>query len=134
MFKDFALGQLTLMATTGEKIAALRKKLGLSQFDLGERTGIKQKRISMIEADEGRAYADQAKAIADALKVPVAYLLDDSQTEPPTQPKTEIEARVWEVVKTIGPEAAWDRLVGKPWIPVRIEQADAGGKNKIPDK
>ena len=64
--------------TFGEKIKAERKKLGLTQIELGERIGVTNRVITSYE--NGKSYPrtrEAYKKIADALGVNVNYLLSD---------------------------------------------------------
>lgn len=64
--------------TFGEKIKAERKKLGLTQIELGERIGVTNRVITSYE--NGKSYPrtrEAYKKIANALGVNVNYLLSD---------------------------------------------------------
>lgn len=64
--------------TFGEKIKAERKKLGLTQIELGERIGVTNRVITSYE--NGKSFPrtrESYKKIADVLNVNVNYLLSD---------------------------------------------------------
>ena len=62
----------------GEKIKAERKKLGLTQIELGERIGVTNRVITSYENGKSFPRTREAyKKIADALNVNVNYLLSD---------------------------------------------------------
>ena len=64
--------------TFGEKIKAERKKLGLTQIELGERIGVTNRVITSYENGKSFPRTREAyKIIADALGVNVNYLLSD---------------------------------------------------------
>jgi transcriptional regulator with XRE-family HTH domain len=67
-----------------EKIEQLRKLRGLSQSDLAAAAGISQPRISEWKRDDSRGPSlPVALSIARALGVPLDYLADDAQDDPP---------------------------------------------------
>lgn len=64
--------------TTGEKIKSLRKLLGLTQTELGEKVGVKKNAVSKWEC--GRVEdipTSTVKALANLFSVPTSYLIDD---------------------------------------------------------
>ena len=61
-------------------LAILRTLKGLSQWDLGEATGIRNNRISYIERGRFKPRPEELKAIAKALDVSIeALTTDDSK-------------------------------------------------------
>jgi hypothetical protein len=52
--------------------------------------------------------------MARALGVPVEWLVDDEMAVPPPIPTTDRESDLWKVVRTIGLDEAWRRLVQAP--------------------
>ena len=97
-----------------EKLDYLISLKETNQSRLSRQTGIAQSAISEMTKGKRRAYMDQALRLARALGVPLDYLADDGLDDVPGVPATEQERRVWEVVRAIGPEEAWRRLVGAP--------------------
>ncbi len=64
--------------TTGDKIRTLRKQLGLTQTELGEKLGVKTNAVSKWEC--GRVEdipTSKIKAMATLFEVPPSYLIDD---------------------------------------------------------
>ena len=64
--------------TIGEKIRAERKRIGLTQTELGNRLGVKTNAVSKWEC--GRVEdipTSKVKAMAALFEVPVSYLIDD---------------------------------------------------------
>lgn len=62
----------------GEKIKQLRKGLGLTQTELGDRLGVKKNAVSKWEC--GRVEdipTSTIKALANLFNVPPSYLIDD---------------------------------------------------------
>ncbi|WP_446333232.1 helix-turn-helix domain-containing protein [Burkholderia pseudomallei] len=71
------------MPTLGEKIRTLRKRQGLTLDQLAVQVSASKSSIWELENKEkARPSADRIAAIAQALGVTSAYLLDDTQTEP----------------------------------------------------
>lgn len=63
--------------TIFERIKTLRKEKGLTQTELAQAIGYKDKSvISHIERGEQNLYQDKIKAIADALEVSPGYLIN----------------------------------------------------------
>ena len=66
----------------GEKIKTLRKAMGLTQTELGERVGVKKNAVSKWEC--GRVEdipTSTIKALATLFDVPASYLIDDEKSE-----------------------------------------------------
>ncbi len=59
----------------GERLAAAREELGLSQMELAQRLGVSQKVITYWERNEVALRSEQLTAIAEALGIPVEELL-----------------------------------------------------------
>ena len=62
----------------GNKIVELRKKKGLNRDDLGNNVGTSGAMIGKYERDEMTPSVEMAKKIADALEVPLDYLVGSS--------------------------------------------------------
>ena len=62
-------------------ILKYRTELGLSQVQLGERSGVSQGYISDLERGEKEPTVSVAKKLAAALGIPITTLLDDSKVE-----------------------------------------------------
>ena len=75
----------------GDKIKYLRKSLGLTQTELGERVGVKKNAVSKWEC--GRVEdipTSTIKALASLFDVPPSYLIDDEEeTAACSKPNTE---------------------------------------------
>ena len=72
--------------TVGEKIKILRKSLGLTQTELGQRVGVQKNAVSKWEC--GRVEdipTSTIKLLANLFNVPASYLIDDD-TSPVTSP------------------------------------------------
>ncbi|CAR51431.1 MULTISPECIES: helix-turn-helix domain-containing protein [Burkholderia cepacia complex] len=71
------------MPTLGEKIRTLRKRQGLTLDQLALQVSASKSSIWELENKEkARPSADRIDAIAQALGVTSAFLLDDTQAEP----------------------------------------------------
>lgn len=68
--------------TTGEKIAALRRELGLSQEALGEKLGLSRQAVSKWEADQAVPGMDNLVELARLFGVPVDTLLRPDEPLP----------------------------------------------------
>jgi len=69
----------------GDKIKALRKSMGLTQTELGEKVGVKKNAVSKWEC--GRVEdipTSTLKALATLFNVPTSYLIDDESTNKPS--------------------------------------------------
>ena len=64
----------------GKRLRFLRKQRGLSQTELGESSDIHTSHISRYERGAAQPTADTLKRLAEALKVSVAHLIEDSET------------------------------------------------------
>ena len=85
--------------TVGEKIKKLRKSLGLTQTELGQRVGVQKNAVSKWEC--GRVEdipTSTIKQLASLFGVPASYLIDDDSTHIPTgfspMPETELVPRI----------------------------------------
>lgn len=69
--------------SVGDKIKSLRKAMGLTQTELGDRVGVKKNAVSKWEC--GRVEdipTSTIKALANLFDVPPSYLIDDENAEP----------------------------------------------------
>lgn len=92
------------------KFAEKLARLVANQSELSRMTGVAQSSISAMSAGDRRPYMDQAFKIARALGVPLDYLADDTQDDPPAPPvpMPEDEQTLLEVYRYLGislPEA-----------------------------
>lgn len=99
--------------TFGQRIAAERKKLGLSQEQLGERTGVTRQAISKWEADAAIPEIDKLIALSKLFGVSVGWLLGVEET--PAAQKEELSESqlktVEEIMKRYQPKPAGSRLL-----------------------
>ena len=69
--------------SVGDKIKSLRKAMGLTQTELGDRVGVKKNAVSKWEC--GRVEdipTSTIKALANLFDVPPSYLIDDENAAP----------------------------------------------------
>ena len=64
-----------------QNVAYYRKKLGLSQYDLSQKSGISRTMISHYEREGMLPPPDRLEALADALNVPVYKLFKEHEKE-----------------------------------------------------
>ena len=72
---DYDLPKLNGIETTGQRIAKLRKKQGMSQQTLADKIGINRYLVSDYEIGRARIYDEMVKRFAIALDVSTDYLL-----------------------------------------------------------
>ena len=75
------------MMTTGEKIAALRRKAGLSQEALAEELGISRQAVSRWETSESLPDTEKIIRLSRRFGVTTDYLLLENTTESPSVPQ-----------------------------------------------
>ena len=68
----------TYSTAIGEKIRSLRKRLGISQEQLGEIAGVSYQQIQKYENGTDRVSANRLKKIADALNIPINYFFEET--------------------------------------------------------
>ncbi len=68
--------------TVGDRIKESRKKNGLSQKELGQKLNISQQMIAQLENSSAMPKIDTLQKIADALNIPLTYLLYGSIISP----------------------------------------------------
>lgn len=61
--------------SVGVNIKRVRRELGITQTELGEKLGISQSAIGQLESPNSNPKAETLQKIADALGVPVTLLL-----------------------------------------------------------
>ena len=73
--------------TIGDKIKIQRKRLGLTQTELGEKLGVKTNAVSKWECNRVEDIpTSKIKAMADLFEVPPSYLIDDDSLPPSAAP------------------------------------------------
>ena len=99
--------------TMGQRIAAERKKLGISQEQLGEKTGVSRQAISKWEADGAVPEIDKLIALSRLFSVSVGWLLGvEEKPEQQTDELTESQLKmVEEIVKRYQPKPSKGRLL-----------------------
>ena len=99
--------------TIGQRIAAQRKELGLSQEGLGEKTGVSRQAISKWEADAAIPEIDKLIALSKLFDVSVGWLLGVEET--PAVQKDELSESqlktVEEIMKRSQPKPSGNRLL-----------------------
>lgn len=98
--------------TIGQRIATERKKLGISQEQLGEKTGVSRQAISKWEADAAIPEIDKLIAMSRLFGVSVGWLLgveEISAAQPDELSETQLKT-VEEIVKRYQQKSANNRL------------------------
>jgi transcriptional regulator with XRE-family HTH domain len=95
-----------------EKLPMLIRKRGLKQADVARITGIPAARFTdWKDPASGRTPTlEQALRVARALGVPLDYLADPEQDDPPAPALSDAEREIIAFVRRIGVETAWSRL------------------------
>lgn len=75
----------------GRRIRDARKKVGLSQAELGERVGVVQSVVSDWERGILESWRDHMEPLTRALKISPVYLVVENEAGPDVQPVGEIE-------------------------------------------
>ena len=68
-----------------EKVRVLRKRVGLTQEEFGERIGVKVRSVAYYESDDRYPDDEVLEKIADLFDVTVDFLKDDTRTVTPTK-------------------------------------------------
>ena len=76
-YKDIWISGEVLRLINGEKVRAIRKKLGLSQVEFGARMGITQGYVTNIERNIREVNAKLAKLICDTYNISETWLASD---------------------------------------------------------
>lgn len=63
----------------GEKVKRLRKSMGLTQTELGEKIGVQKNAVSKWETNRVIIPTSTIKALAELFQVPTSYLIDDNR-------------------------------------------------------
>lgn len=108
-----------------EKVRSRIKELRLSQTELGERIGWPRSQVSDMLRENRPPKPDKLIDLADALKVPVDYLIDDRIVSESgsgiLRLITEDEERILHYARVLGLDLAEKRLLGVP-------EGEDGGK------
>lgn len=105
-------GVVNDLVTIPERLNLLLEDRGLSQSELARRSGYKQPQVNLWVNGKSRLFADQAIKLCQALSVSADWLLDEEADDKIPAEPSPWEVRVMEIVREIGPERAWRRLVG----------------------
>lgn len=91
--------------TIGQRIAAKRKELGLSQIELGERMGVSRQSVSKWEADAAIPEIDKLIALSKLFHVSVGWLLGvEEDGAPEAAPEQTFSQREWEIIDRLTQE------------------------------
>ena len=67
---------MTLRRTLARNLKRLRRERGLTQEELADLAGLNRNYVGMIERQENAASVDTLEALADALQIKAAQLLE----------------------------------------------------------
>ena len=91
-------------ATFGDRVAAAREALGLTQAELARRLGVKAQTIASWEADRAEPRANRLQMLAGMLNVPMVWLMtgQGDGVAPPDEKATDlgVEALLAELRET----------------------------------
>lgn len=105
--------------TIGQRIAAKRKELGLSQIELGEKMGVSRQSVSKWEADAAIPEIDKLIALSKLYGVSVGWLLGvEGDAAPEDSPEQTFTDREWEIIDRLTQE--------KPQVPKWLMPLTAG--------
>ena len=91
--------------TIGQRIAAKRRELGLSQIELGEHMGVSRQSVSKWEADAAIPEIDKLIALSKLYGVSVGWLLGVEEAEAPEKaPEQTFTEREWELIDRLSRE------------------------------
>lgn len=117
--------------TVGEKIKTLRKSMGLTQTELGQRVGVQKNAVSKWEC--GRVEdipTSTIKALANLFGVSASYLIDDD-TVSSSPSQNEVSERIHNAI--LEKNISYGELSAKTGIPKSALQRYATGQTeKIP--
>ena len=88
--------------TTGEKIAALRRGVGLSQETLAEELGISRQAVSRWETNESLPDTEKVIRLSRRFHVTTDYLLMEHMQEPTPHPQTGSDLRLLQLLYRSG--------------------------------
>ena len=75
------MGKILTSKEIGEKLKEFRKRKGLTQEQLAEKTGVTFQQIQQYENGKARMNTDKLQAVAFALSLPVAAFFGDGDLE-----------------------------------------------------
>ena len=85
--------------TIGQRIAARRKELGLSQIDLGEKMGVSRQSVSKWESDAAIPEIDKLIGLSKLFQVSVGWILGlEGEDAPAENPEQTFTDREWEII------------------------------------
>lgn len=91
--------------TIGQRIAARRKDLGLSQIELGERMGVSRQSVSKWESDAAIPEIDKLIGLSKLFGVNVGWLLGvEGEDAPALTPEQTFTDREWELIHRLTQE------------------------------
>ncbi|MBQ7099276.1 MAG: helix-turn-helix transcriptional regulator [Oscillospiraceae bacterium] len=91
--------------TIGQRIAAKRRELGISQIELGERMGVSRQSVSKWEADGAIPEIDKLIALSKLFGVRVGWLLGVEHDAPEEEAgEAEFTDREWELIDRLTQE------------------------------
>lgn len=85
--------------TIGQRIAAKRKELGLSQMELGDKMNVSRQSVSKWEADAALPEIDKLIALSKLYHVSVGWLLGvEPEDAPAREPEQTFRQQEWEII------------------------------------
>ena len=91
--------------TIGQRIAAKRKELGLSQIELGEKMNVSRQSVSKWESDAAIPEIDKLIALSKLYQVSVGWLLGvEPDGAPAREPEQTFRQQDWEIIDRLAQE------------------------------
>ena len=110
----------------GNKIKSLRKSMGLTQTELGEKVGVKKNAVSKWECGRVEGIPiSTVKALANLFGVSACYLIDDEIPESAFSIKMQI------VSSTSQPEDSFEFREGEKALLLKFRDLDPRGRSAV---
>lgn len=111
-------------------IREAREERGLTQEELAKMVGINRVTLSRYETEERSIKVGVLAAIADALDVPIDYLVRGKEKEPSPERRERLEGAAGDALSTLSPEAKKIALAVLATLQSQQELSD--GRKKEP--
>lgn len=108
----------------GRKLKELRKDLGLTQFEMGEKMGVSYQQIQKYEYGTNSPNIKKIQKIADMFEVPLNYFVEETRAGSSVLRIEEDRLNIYEFIPPVLAEMGnYESEVGK--MPVALESIDS---------